>query len=85
MENIEPDAPFSSLSARESQVARFLCIGHNNREIAKILDISVKTVDTHRMKVMKKTGAANNVMLLILALRKGFVAPGFVTQSEVGA
>lgn len=64
-------APFDALTARELQVATRLALGATNAEIADDLDISVKTVDTHRMHVMKKLDTRNNVGLARLALRAG--------------
>jgi DNA-binding NarL/FixJ family response regulator len=63
--------PFDLLTPRELQIATRLAIGATNSEIADELDISVKTVDTHRMHVMRKVEARNNVALARLALRVG--------------
>lgn len=52
------------LSEREGQVASMLCGGLTNAEIAVVLEISVKTVDTHRMHVMQKLEIQGNVQLL---------------------
>ena len=41
-----------------------LATGDPNREIAKALGISQKTVDTHRAHLLKKLGCKNNVALL---------------------
>jgi DNA-binding NarL/FixJ family response regulator len=63
--------PFNALTARELQVAIRLATGATNSEIADELDISGKTVDTHRMHVMKKLQTRNNVALARMALRVG--------------
>jgi DNA-binding NarL/FixJ family response regulator len=65
--------PFGALTARELQVAVRLAIGATNSEIADELDISQKTVDTHRLHVLYKLGARNNVALARMALRDGLV------------
>ncbi|MBL4885872.1 MAG: response regulator transcription factor [Planctomycetaceae bacterium] len=49
----------ASLSRRESQVMNYVVDGSFNREIAEILSITVKTVEAHRAKVMKKMGSSN--------------------------
>jgi DNA-binding NarL/FixJ family response regulator len=48
--------PASALTAREQQVMEMLARGLTNREIAEHLEISIKTVDTHRGHVLKKLG-----------------------------
>lgn len=70
-----PILPFPDLTDREREVALRLCLGHKNNEIAQELDISVKTVDTHRMHVMKKLRVRNNVELCRLGIRSGWVSP----------
>ena len=52
--------PAQILSQREFQVMSYLAAGKTNREIAAILEISVKTVDTHRGHVLKKLRLRNN-------------------------
>lgn len=63
----------SVLTGREDQVARMLAVGDTNRSIAYVLDISIKTVDTHRLHVLKKTRCKNNVELCRLAIRLGLI------------
>ena len=66
--------PASSLTARELQVMEMLARGMTNREIAMHLDISIKTVDTHRGHVLKKLGLRNNSELTRFAVKHGYVA-----------
>jgi DNA-binding NarL/FixJ family response regulator len=49
-----------SLSMRELQVLKRLALGSTNQEIAESYNISVKTVDTHRQRILKKLGLRNN-------------------------
>lgn len=49
-----------SLSVREGQVLEFLAGGFSNKEIAKILSISPRTVEIHRMKMMAKISAKSS-------------------------
>lgn len=65
--------PASSLSAREQQVMEMLARGMTNREIAEHLDISIKTIDTHRGHVLKKLGLRNNSDLTRFAVKHGYV------------
>ena len=66
--------PASSLTARERQVMEMLGRGMTNREIAEHLEISIKTVDTHRGHVLKKLGLRNNSDLTRFAVKHGYVA-----------
>lgn len=63
--------PWTKLTAREIQVARLLVEGRTNSQIATELEVSIKTVDTHRGHVMKKLGVRNNVELVRLAVETG--------------
>lgn len=65
--------PASMLTARETQVMEMLARGMTNREIAHDLDISVKTVDTHRGHVLRKLRLRNNTELARFAVRHGYV------------
>ncbi|HSR89383.1 MAG TPA: response regulator transcription factor [Candidatus Udaeobacter sp.] len=65
--------PASALTAREQQVMEMLARSLTNREIAEQLEISVKTVDTHRGHVMKKLGLRNNSELTRFAVKHGYV------------
>lgn len=66
--------PASTLSAREQQVMEMLARGMTNREIAELLDISIKTVDTHRGHVLKKLRLRNNSDLTRFAVKHGYVS-----------
>ncbi len=61
------------LSAREQQVLRLLAEGKSNREISPILEISVKTVETYRSRLMLKLQAPSLVHLVHYAIRHNFV------------
>ena len=58
-----------TLSMRELQVLRHLAMGHTNHEIADAYAISVKTVDTYRLRILKKLGLRNNAELSRFAMR----------------
>lgn len=46
--------PYKVLSVREREVLRFLALGHTNSEIANLLSLSPKTIDTYRSRIMNK-------------------------------
>ncbi len=64
-----------SLSTRELQVLRRLALGHTNREIASAYNISIKTVDTYRFRLLKKLNLRNNAELSRFAIQNKLVQP----------
>lgn len=63
----------SELSDREREILKLLAEGFNNREIADMLAISVKTVETHRANIMKKHNFKNITELVLFAVRNHIV------------
>ncbi|MBI9083899.1 MAG: response regulator transcription factor [Desulfobacterales bacterium] len=68
-------SPLDSLSRRELQVLRRLALGHTNREIAGAYNISIKTVDTYRFRLLKKLGLRNNADLSRFAIQHRLIEP----------
>ena len=68
-------ADFDLLSSREREVLQLLAEGHSNEAIAAELVISVKTVEAHRVNMMRKLGVDNKVGLIRYAYRKGWASP----------
>ena len=66
-------SPLDLLSTRELQVLRRLALGHTNREIAENYNISVKTVDTYRLRLLKKLKLRNNAELSRFAIQNKMV------------
>lgn len=52
---------------RERQILRLVALGHTNAEIADILTIAIRTVETHRAHLIQKTGAQTRAQLVRLA------------------
>jgi len=63
------------LSTRELQVLRRLALGNTNREIAEAYNISIKTVDTYRFRLLKKLDLRNNAELSRFAIQHGLIEP----------
>ncbi len=61
------------LSPRETDVLRLMALGHTNREIGEQLDISVRTVETHRAHVQQKLGLATRPELTRYALEHNLI------------
>lgn len=68
-----PDLFKYRLTHREAQAYRMLAVGKNCKEIAYDLDISVKTAEAYRLKVMKKLGVSNIAQLVNHAVQDGIV------------
>ena len=68
-------SPLESLSMRELQVLRRLAMGHTNREIASAYNISIKTVDTYRARLLKKLDLRNNAELSRFAMQNKLIEP----------
>jgi two-component system, NarL family, response regulator LiaR len=62
------------LTARESEVLRYLALGRTNREIALVLGVGEETVKTHVANVLAKLHAENRAQALVQALKRGLVA-----------
>jgi len=62
-----------SLSNRELQVLRRLALGHTNHEIAEAYNISTKTVDTYRSRLLKKLNLRNNAELSRFAIQNKLI------------
>ncbi len=69
----QEEPPAVSLTPRELEVLRLVAQGHTNREIAEILVVSVKTVETHKANIMKKLGLHSRAELVRYALRRGLL------------
>lgn len=62
-----------ALTAREREVLRLIAQGLKNREIAETLSIAIKTVETHRTKIMQKLDLHNSAELATYAMRRGLI------------
>lgn len=64
----------ANLTEREKEIGLLLARGDTNREIASALNISIKTVDTHRGHILKKLALRNNVGLARFVICAGLSA-----------
>jgi DNA-binding NarL/FixJ family response regulator len=69
----EPGPSSGELSGREREVLQLVAEGCSSPEIAKRLHLSVKTVESHRSRIMSKLGASNVAGLVRHAIRLGLV------------
>jgi DNA-binding NarL/FixJ family response regulator len=70
-----PSRESSILSNRERGVVQLIAEGHTNKEIANVLNISLKTVETHRATVMRKLNLASSASLVRYAIRNSIIEP----------
>jgi DNA-binding NarL/FixJ family response regulator len=67
------DSAYDALTDREKQVLKLVAEGRSNKEIASLLDISVKTAMSHREHLMEKLGLHSRTELVKFALRAGVI------------
>jgi DNA-binding NarL/FixJ family response regulator len=69
-----PQSPINSLSPRELEVIQYVVEGKTSAEIAKILAISPKSIDTYRSRLMLKLGVTNIPSLVKFAILHGITS-----------
>jgi DNA-binding NarL/FixJ family response regulator len=67
--------PTIPLTPREEEVVKLIAEAHTNSQIAEILHLSEKTVESHRANVLRKLGMRDRVELVRYAIRRGLVEP----------
>jgi DNA-binding NarL/FixJ family response regulator len=74
----EPAGPtLEQLTPRQRDILRLVALGHTNREIATLLEISVRTVEVHRFNLMRRLEVRNVAQLLRRALQMGLLSKNF--------
>jgi two-component system, NarL family, response regulator NreC len=68
-----PDGPPDQLTPREIEVLGLLALGYMNPEIADQLVLSVRTVETHRANIQRKTGISTRAELIAYAIENDLV------------
>ncbi len=67
--------PYDLLTRRERQVLRLVAEGHTNGQIADMLHIGIRTVESHRANLLHKLGLHNHVDLVRYAIQRGVIPP----------
>lgn len=72
-----PETPttFERLTSRQREILQLIAEGHSTKDIARLLDLSVKTVETHRAALMQALDIHEVAGLVRYALRHGLVNP----------
>lgn len=69
-----PQTPFDSLSRRERETLQLVVEGHTNAAIAELFNVSTKSVETYRSRLMQKLDINNVPALVIFALQHGVIS-----------
>jgi len=64
-----------SFTTRELEVAQLIAEGNNNKQIARLLDISIKTVESHRAAAMRKAGVRTAAEFVRFAIKHNLIQP----------
>ncbi|HXF95887.1 MAG TPA: response regulator transcription factor [Gemmatimonadales bacterium] len=67
--------PADRITFRERHVLQLIAEGKTTKEIAALLGVSVKTVEAHRARMMKRLGIHTTAGLVRYAIREGVVSP----------
>ena len=70
-----PDSSTDALSVRERQVLQLIAESKSTKNIAALIGLSPKTVESHRTKLMRKLDIHDTAGLVRYAIRKGIIAP----------
>jgi DNA-binding NarL/FixJ family response regulator len=65
--------PYETLTDREKQVLKLVAEGHSNKEVAELLEISVKTAMSHREHIMQKLDLHSRTDLIRFAIQQGVI------------
>jgi len=69
------DSPADPLTGRERQVLQLIAEGKSTKDAASLLGISVKTAESHRMRLMQKLDIHETASLVRYAVRRGLIEP----------
>ena len=69
-----PAAQDNQLTSREQEVLRHIANGESNKQIARALDLSVRTVETHRLNIKRKLGIEGQADLIRFALENTVIS-----------
>ena len=67
----DSDSSYGKLTKREREVLQLIVEGRSSKEIASLLYVSIKTVDTHRHNIMQKLNITTISGLTKFAIREG--------------
>jgi DNA-binding NarL/FixJ family response regulator len=71
----DDEETFDPLTPREQEILKLIAEAHPSKTIARMLTISIKTVERHRANILEKLGMRDRVELTRYAIRRGLVEP----------
>lgn len=74
---------YELLTTREREVLQLVAEGRSNKDIARLLDLSLHTIETHRSNLSEKLNLHGVPELMLYAIRKGVVSSSVVTSSTI--
>ncbi|HRE20720.1 MAG TPA: response regulator transcription factor [Rhabdaerophilum sp.] len=77
------DLSLLMLTPREQEILCYIALNMSNKDIARRLALSVRTVETHRLHIRRKTGAGSRIALVQLAEKFGLLGH-YPTRDETG-
>jgi len=69
-----PEADPARLSSRQREILQLVAEGHTSKEIAGVLNVSVKTVEYHKARLMERLGLHSTAELTRYAIRHGLIS-----------
>jgi DNA-binding NarL/FixJ family response regulator len=73
--NVRKKSRLESFTVRELEVAQLIAEGESNKQIARKLEISIKTVESHRAAAMRKAGVRTAAEFVRFAIRHKLIQP----------
>ncbi len=68
-------APLETLTPRQREILQLVAEGQSTKDVARLLDLSIKTVETHRGQIMDRLDIHDLPGLVRFAIRSGLVSP----------
>jgi DNA-binding NarL/FixJ family response regulator len=75
LDRADKDGDYDPLTPRELEVLKLIAEGKSSKEIAKLLVLSIKTVERHRADILHRLGMRDRVDLTRYAIRRGLIEP----------
>lgn len=69
------DQDINKFSSREMEILKLICNGLSNKEIASKVDLSTRSVEGHKSKIMEKMGVSNNIQIVLYAIKNNLIMP----------
>lgn len=73
--DLDETVNLSVLTERQLEVLRYLARGYSVKHVAKIMNLSEKSVDSHKYRIMNRLGIHDRVELALYSVREGLIEP----------